>query len=90
MDNPYDAHSWSKLYREERLAEARERRFAGRADRPSGRRFLRRTNVASLMASIVIVAVFLASVGCVSTDGPGTLGDRPRVLDGISLEARRF
>ena len=31
MDNPYDIHSWSKDYREERLAEASRRHLVERA-----------------------------------------------------------
>jgi hypothetical protein len=42
MDNPYDLHSWSKLYREEALQGARTRQLveqakAGRVPRESGR-----------------------------------------------------
>lgn len=31
MNNPYDVHSWSRLYREEALQEARVRHLAERA-----------------------------------------------------------
>lgn len=31
MNNPYDVHSWSKLYREEKFAEARRRHLVERA-----------------------------------------------------------
>ncbi len=36
MDNPYDLYSWSRLYREDALREARERRLvrAGRGEPP--------------------------------------------------------
>jgi hypothetical protein len=30
MHNPYDLHSWSKLYREEALQETQKRRLKGR------------------------------------------------------------
>ncbi len=42
MNNPYDIYSWSKHYREERLAEARVRHLVQRArtsgDEPHGLR----------------------------------------------------
>lgn len=31
MDNPYDAHSWGKLHREDALREAERRRLLARA-----------------------------------------------------------
>jgi hypothetical protein len=46
MNNPYDLHSWSKLYREEALQQARTRQLLERArtsPQPSG---LRRVGLA--------------------------------------------
>jgi hypothetical protein len=39
MDNPYDVQSWSRLYREDALREARKRHLDGRAGAERGRRF---------------------------------------------------
>jgi hypothetical protein len=47
MNNPYDVHSWSKLYREEALREARKRHLADSA-RAARRRLSGRSSVVSL------------------------------------------
>jgi hypothetical protein len=54
MNNPYDVHSWSKQYREERLAEASRRHLAEhlRASRePRGLRSVWKGVLASLGAT---------------------------------------
>ena len=92
MNNLYGVHSWSKLYREEALQEARKCHLEVRAttNRPHGRNRARQTLVASLMAALVTVSVFFASAACAPADGPGIPGDRPGVLDGIRLEDAPF
>ena len=101
MDNPYDVHSWSRLYREERLAEARERHLgraridrevdqAGPPGRPRNTKLAGRALAASLLATLVFLVGLLASDGCAPTNGPGTLGDRPDILDDIRLENALF
>ena len=46
MHNPHDLHSWSKHYREERLAEARVRLLLGRARASREPRGLRHVGLA--------------------------------------------
>ncbi len=54
MHNPYDVHTWSKLYREERLAEASRRHLdeqasANKEPRESGRLGLSRMKLMVLL-----------------------------------------
>ena len=59
MNNPYDVHSWSKLYREDALREAKARHLAdrARAERTSSGarllRFVRRGALATLLRRVV-------------------------------------
>ena len=46
MNNPYDVHSWSKLYREERLTEANRRHLLERTRAGHEPRGLRRVGLA--------------------------------------------
>jgi cytoskeletal protein RodZ len=57
MNNPYDVHSWSKLYREERLAESQVQRLA----RKDGSRL---GWVSLLLVMVVLATAILLGTGC--------------------------
>ena len=52
MNNPYDVHSWSRLYREEALQEARRRHLEGQL-RENGKVSSGRTTVIPTLAKVL-------------------------------------
>jgi hypothetical protein len=68
MNNTYDVHSWSKLYREERLAEARKQHLARRG-------VSRLTPVSLLLVMLALVAILLGASACTDSASSSTSSD---------------
>jgi hypothetical protein len=95
MNNHFDIQSWSRLYREQRLSEARTRHLEGQQRTARNRP----TRLALSVAALMLVALLLVGSGCTSSnddrldihtansDDSASASPSPSVSSGASLSS---